>query len=46
MKIRDVIPPSLGQVIPQPATMASTNKYLARSNKSRTGYKATKKRDR
>jgi hypothetical protein len=36
-------PPSQTQVIPQPATMAATNKCLARSNKSRTGAKATKK---
>jgi hypothetical protein len=36
---------SLSQIMPQPATLAATNKCLARSNKSRTGANATKKRN-
>jgi hypothetical protein len=36
-------PLSWSQVIPQPATLAATNKCLSRSNKSRTGANATKK---
>jgi hypothetical protein len=38
-------PPSLTEVIPQPAAMAATSKCLARSNKSRAGLSATKRRE-
>ena len=37
-------PPSLSQVIPQPATMAAAYKSLAQNNKSRTGVPAINKR--
>ena len=36
---------SLSQIMPQPAILAATNKCLARSNKTRTGAYATKKRN-
>ena len=33
-----------GRLQPQPHSLAATNKYLAQSNKSSTGTKATKER--